>query len=105
MPPTKDKLQKPATKRGSRARKRHDKRTGSEKFFDTDTPMLPDSLRWVLLIAGVVMIFGALFGWPFPINPGQALFGIGGALLVIFAFFGVRRTVGNILKVFAWMGL
>jgi hypothetical protein len=105
MPSPKDKRQKPAIKRGSRAGKRRDQRVGWERFFHLNTPILPDSLRWVLLIAGAAMILGALMGWPFSIHPKQALWGLGGAGLVIFAFFGVRRTLANVLRFLAKLGL
>lgn len=104
MPISKDKPRKRATRAGSRAAKLPERQGGIARFFNTDLPILPDVLRWVLLIAGVAMILGAGIGWPFPTNPRQVLLGLGGGVLVIFAFAGVRRTLGGVAKLLAKLG-
>ncbi len=94
---------KESSKRGSssarKRRARGGQDSGWERFFNLSSPILPDTLRWVLLIAGAAMILSAGIGWPSSIRSTQTLLGMGGGALVIFAFFGVRRTLAGLAKI------
>lgn len=99
LPREKPKVRASKNGSGARKRRRRSAESGWERFFNFNSPLLPDSLRWVLLIGGAAMILAAGIGWPSSIRSTQTLLGTGGGALVIFAFFGVRRTLAGLAKV------
>ena len=93
---TPDKLQRRAIKAGIRAAKKEHHPLSEAELRKVKIQMVPGGLRLTVLIAGIAMILAGLIGWPVASNPAQALLGVGGVVLVIFAIVGVRRSLGKL---------
>lgn len=103
LPP--EKIQERAIKAGIRASKRRRRRLSLEELLKLKIQILPDALRWALLIAGVLLIIGALAGWPLSQDEQQVGLGVSGGTLVGCAFLGIRRTLGFVFETFEGEGI
>ncbi len=103
LPP--EKIQERAIKAGIRASKRRHRRLKLEELLKLKIQILPNALRWALVILGLLMIVGAFTGWPFPRDNHQVLLGIGGGLLAVFGCFGVMRTLETVFDTIAAEGV
>lgn len=90
-----EKLEKRAIKAGIRASKRRHHVVSKEELLKLKIQTLPDTLRGLLMIGGVVMIILAGAGWPFPNH--QVLLGLGGVASLICGIFGIRRSLETVL--------
>jgi hypothetical protein len=92
-----EKLQQRAAKAGIRKAKRVHHVLSEQEVRALKVQVLPFLPRALIAVAGSAMIVAAVNGFPPSSNAGQACVGIGGGFVILFAIFGIRRTLSGIL--------
>jgi hypothetical protein len=98
------KFEKRAIKAGIRASKCRHHLVTKEELLSLKIQVMPDTLRGILILAGLAAILGAAIGWPFSADHHQILMGIGGGVSLIFGVFGMTRTLEKVGDAFANQG-
>ncbi|MCW1924589.1 hypothetical protein OKA05_18640 [Luteolibacter arcticus] len=92
-----EKLRRRAVKAGIRAAKQRHHVLDEREVLSLKVQVLPALPRVMIGLAGAAMIGSGISGVPVDSNAAQAALVIGGLLVVLFAAFGVRRTLSSIV--------
>jgi hypothetical protein len=93
-----EKLRRRAVKAGIRVAKQRHHALDEREILSLKVQVLPALLRVLIALAGVAMIVAGINGVPTDSNAAQAALVIGGLLVILFAAFGVRRTLSSIVE-------
>lgn len=86
-----------AIKAGVKAARRRHHLLSEEELRDLKIQVLSNPLRIILGILSLACVAAAALGLPNDSNSVQAILVCLGILLLVFALFGIRRTLGSIL--------
>ncbi len=91
------KIQRRAVKSGIKASKKRGHVLSVEELLDLRIQIIPFGIRAVMVVAGIASIIAACVEWPSASNAIQGLEAVSGILTICFGFFGVRRTLAELV--------
>ncbi len=91
-----EKLRRRAIKAGLRTSRRVRHPLSREEILELRVQIIPTAPRLIMALAAISLFTAAAFSWPFTSNSSAAVEVLIGVFLLLFAIFGIRRTLSNL---------